>query len=319
MDTLKPLTAQDELDLQAKLFRLKWPHGFECPRCGCGKYFIVSTRKQPLFECATCHHMTSLKVGTVMEGSRTPLWKWVEAIRLLARASRGTSAVELARIIEVTYKTAWLILHKLRHAMGQYEQRQLLTGFVRVNAAKYGNSYNPSVYRHPKEHPLMSGASLGEHDTITRLKIQPVPPEHCDYGTADHRWHRIFVNRIVDPNNSSVHGVVPRYGENRFQPLLQACSRMSRWLNDTFHGIGAKHLRAYTDEYCCRYNLELASAAMVDSLADIAVSHARITYRMLINRPRNGFSHTPFVRAVTQPLFSRFDIIGNRFSRSDTA
>jgi len=233
----RQLTARDELDLQNKFFQLKWPNGFECPRCGYGKHFVVSTRRQPLFECAACHHMTSLKAGTVMEGSRTPLWKWAEAIRLLARTSQGTSAVELARAIEVTYKTAWLVLHKLRHAMGRYEHRRLLTGFVRVNAAKYGSSYNPSVYRHPKEHPLMSGASLDKHDKIIQLKIQPVPPEHCDYGIADRWWHRIFVNQNVDPHNSEVRGAVPKYGENRFQPLLQACKRMARWLNDTFHGI----------------------------------------------------------------------------------
>lgn len=305
--------AHIEVECRIKLFQAKWPVGFACPRCGCGKYYLT-TRRQPLFECASCRHMTSLTVGTVMEGSRTPLRKWFEAIRLLARTDKGTSAMELMRTIQVTYKTAWLMLHKLRYAMGQREDRQLLTGLVRVNAARYGSPYNPSVYRHPKEHPLMSGASLNQNLDITQLKIKPVPPEHCDDRVADRRWHRIFVEQHVDEANSTVFGQVPRYGENRFQPLLHACKLMSRWLNGTFHGIGAKHLRAYADEFCCRYNLQLSATDIGGHLIDIAAQHSRITYKSLIRRPKNGFNPIPFVRPVRQELFPRFSYEDSRSS-----
>ncbi len=249
-----------------------------------------------------------------MEGSRTPLRKWFEAIRMLARTDKGTNAMELMRTIQVTYKTAWLMLHKLRYAMGQREDRRLLNGLVRVNAARYGSPYNPSIYRHPKEHPLMSGASLNHNHDITQLKIKPVPPEHCDYRFADRQWHRIFVEQHVDEANSAVYGKVPKYSENRFQPLLQACRQMSRWLNDTFHGIGAKHLRAYADEFCCRYNLQLSATDIVSRIVDIAAQHSRISYKQLISRPKDGFNPIPFIRPVRQELFPRFSYMDSRSS-----
>jgi transposase-like protein len=67
------------------LFQIKWPHGFVCPRCHHHDYYKMTTRRLPLYECAHCHHQASLTVGTVMEGSRTPLQKWFIAFYRLSQ------------------------------------------------------------------------------------------------------------------------------------------------------------------------------------------------------------------------------------------
>jgi len=65
--------------------------------------------------------------------------------------------------------------------------------------------------------------------------------------------------------------------------------------------------------------LEQSAAAVAVCIANIAVHHVRITYKTLISRPKNGFSHTPFIRVIPEPLFSRFVLHEGRFNRFDTA
>lgn len=98
------------------LFALKWPHGYRCPNCKHPRAYVIRTRRLPLYECS-CHHQTSLTVGTIMEGSRTSLRKWITAMWLVSRSDKGINAVKLSSMIEVTSKTAWAMLHKIRTAI----------------------------------------------------------------------------------------------------------------------------------------------------------------------------------------------------------
>jgi hypothetical protein len=276
-----------ELELQAmnKLYRLKWPNGFECPSCGCGRCYTIQTRRQPLFECVDCRHQTSLTVGTIMEGSRTPLFKWFTAIELVARLTKGTTAVELSETIQVTYKTAWLILHKIRHALGHYEDQIKLTGTVRMNKGIYGRPLNSTIYRHPDEHPLLAAVSLSNQDEVLQLKIKTVADEHCDGNSPLNRARKAFALQHID-EHAELYGLKSSYAANK-QPLIRnVCAQACRWLNATFHGLGGKHLNAHLDEYCCRLNLAASlQGSLPDRLASTCVRYSRITYAALVNKP----------------------------------
>ncbi len=69
------------------LFKLRWPDGFRCPRCGHGRYSLVATRQ--LYQCSACHYHASLTAGTVFHKTRTPLRKWFWMIFLMARQRVG--------------------------------------------------------------------------------------------------------------------------------------------------------------------------------------------------------------------------------------
>ncbi|EES73148.1 hypothetical protein POTG_02248 [Paenibacillus sp. oral taxon 786 str. D14] len=72
-------------------------------------------------------------VGTIFERTHLPLVKWFRAIELFLLPD-GISALRLSQVIQVTYKTAWLMLHKIRHALGECDARELLSGDVKVTA-----------------------------------------------------------------------------------------------------------------------------------------------------------------------------------------
>ena len=99
------------------LFKMKWPNGFICPKCGHDRAYEIKTRKLPLYECTQCKQRITVLVGTIFEKTRTSLRKWFWAIFLVAQDKRGVSARLISEQLSVCYVTAWTMLHKIRKAM----------------------------------------------------------------------------------------------------------------------------------------------------------------------------------------------------------
>lgn len=76
-----------------------------------------------------------------MEKTRTDLSKWFLAFYLIAHDKQGISAFKLAEEIEVTYKTAWLMLHKIRQAMRKRDAEYTLAGIVELDDAFFGCTF----------------------------------------------------------------------------------------------------------------------------------------------------------------------------------
>ncbi len=295
---------EQERQAAIKLYQLKWPGGFECPRCGCGRCYTIQSRRHPLFECVDCRHQTSLTAGTIMEGSRTPLSKWFTAIDLISRLTKGTTAVELSKMIQVTYKTAWLILHKICHALGQYEDQRKLTGTVRMNKSKYGHPLSSTIYRHPDEHPLLAAISLSEQDEVMQLKIKAIDDKHCDGNSPMNRAREAFAQKYID-KHADLQGRKVSPAATK-QPLIRSvCAQACQWLNMTFHGLGGKHLNAYLDEYCCRLNLAAVwQESLPDRLASICALYPRVTYAALVNKPYTHVLPPSYYLAKNQNRFA---------------
>ncbi|KYP79915.1 hypothetical protein AYW79_04430 [Ferroacidibacillus organovorans] len=118
------------------LFSIRFPNGFRCPSCGHDKYYLISERV--LFQCTACRHQSSLIAGTILHKTRTPLRIWFWALFLVAHDKRGISALALARELDVSYKTAWLMLHKIRYAMGSRDEQYVLSGIVEMDETYFG-------------------------------------------------------------------------------------------------------------------------------------------------------------------------------------
>ncbi len=269
------------------LFSARWPHGFCCPRCAHRHSYVIRSRKLPLYECSSCHVQTSLIAGTILEGSRTSLKLWFQAL-FLHTQPQGISASQLTSIIGTTYKTAWLICHKIRHAMSCADSRELLTGLVRVNWGVYGRPYNPTIYLHPQEQPLLAGASIDPDGQLTHLKIKQVPDDQLLNSRISTWGGRIFISQNVDPNASEVFVVTQMFSRHRYFPLIQVCFEGSRWINNTFRGIGPKHLQAYLDQYCFGINMSQRDINIFTALLYQCVLTRTINYPTLIRRKNNS-------------------------------
>ncbi|TFE28983.1 transposase [Cohnella luojiensis] len=265
------------------LFNAKWPNGFRCPRCQHSEAYLISTRRLPLYQCHSCKTQTSVIVGTIMEGSRTPLRLWFQAIHLHARPS-SVNARQLSELIGVTYKTAWLICHKIRHAMSHSDSAHLLSGIVRVSDALYCRRLTPTFELDKQEQSILIGTSDNKEGDIgyIKIKLQSKKGLRDKYDSPD---PKPFIQKHVEPLFAKNTIITRRYGRGMNKTLVWESYYVTSWLGRLFRGIGPKHLQAYLDQYCYHSNHK-NSSRFNDLLQDCAITPT-ITNPILIGRAAN--------------------------------
>jgi transposase-like protein len=115
---------------------IRWKNGSFCPRCGSTKIYNFSDLRT--HKCGDCRQKFSIKVGTIFEDSKIPLRKWMMAIWLLTSHKNGIASTQLAKDIEVTQKTAWFMLHRLRAAATTKSFNAPLSGQVEADETLVG-------------------------------------------------------------------------------------------------------------------------------------------------------------------------------------
>ncbi len=117
---LKAKIYTDEKAARRHLERIQWPDGPICPHCGVvdeATQLKGDSTRPGVWKCRACEKPFSVTVGTVFERSHVPLTKWLLATELLTASKKGISAHQLARMLDVSYKTAWFMAHRIREAM----------------------------------------------------------------------------------------------------------------------------------------------------------------------------------------------------------
>lgn len=258
------------------MYKIKWPHGFRCPVCEHPQAYVIRTRRLPLYQCRSCKHQTSLTAGTVMEGSQTPLRKWLLAAALISRIEQGINAVQLQGILEVTYKTAYTILKKLRIVMSQADAEKPLTDQVKIVNHHYGRPYNSMGERHPQEHPFYLGLSLDNQNRLRYVKMKLVAPVHRKEDYISTRSNKIFVHQHISKKFQKQAVFFPRYQFHRLPHTARLWNAARQWINTTFHGLGSKYLQLYFDEFYYRVNLSIAGIPIFNNLVSLCV-HSPVT------------------------------------------
>jgi transposase-like protein len=264
------------------LFHIKWPNGFACPRCNHHHFYKMTTRRLPLYECASCHHQASLTVGTVMEGSRTSLQKWFLAFYLVSQP-QSINAIQLMKRIQVTYKTAWSMLHKIRHALCEEDTSVLLSGFIQVQDACSGKKLHSVYHRQPKEHLFLVGAEMNEKNEPSYIKMKLLPEHYIKEWTVIRTGKDAFIKDHVQPDAAAQVSFIMGIYKSR-KPLLPFFNQAKRWIRETFRGLGPRHLQAYFDEFCFRMNRIKNEASIFGSLIQLCAEHERIMYKDLVHR-----------------------------------
>ncbi|RRJ64902.1 hypothetical protein EHV15_19750 [Paenibacillus oralis] len=202
---LQPFTSRynSEQTCMEALIAMKWPSGFVCPRCAHTRCSRLTSRHIPLFECGKCKHQTSPLVGTIFEGTHLPLLKWFKALELFLLEG-GISALRLSKVIRVTYKTAWLMLHKIRHAVGEFDARELLCGDVKVNSDVYGRNPSRCQFSHPYASAVVAGCTVTESGEPEQVKIRLVPHKRGNEKRANRHDLTAFINGHVDVRTSAL-------------------------------------------------------------------------------------------------------------------
>lgn len=149
-----------------------------------------------LFRCRSCRFQTLLTAGTVMDSTKLPLRTWFLAIFLLDQAKTGLSALALMRQFGTSYRTAWLIHHKLMHAMARIDAQKTLDGQVQLDDAYLGGE-RPGVGGRvsPNKVPIVAAVSTNEEGHPLRVKVTPVAAFSTQAITT---WARIHLTSGCD-------------------------------------------------------------------------------------------------------------------------
>src|SRR5688572_21744896 len=120
--TLNKPHFQDADKAREYLEAIRWPTGAICPHCGSveAHYALKGKAHRPgVYKCKDCRKQFTVTVGTVFERSKIPLHQWMQAVYLICSSKKGCSSHQLQRTLNVQYKTAWFMTHRLREAMKQ--------------------------------------------------------------------------------------------------------------------------------------------------------------------------------------------------------
>src|SRR5947209_8462848 len=130
---------------------IRWPEGPVCPHCGAKKATRLQGEKaRPgTLQCNDCRKQFTVTLGTVMEDTHIPLQKWVMAFHLLCSSKKGLSALQLQRQLALgSYRTAWHMCHRIRHAMKDGPTAPKLQGTVEVDETYVGGKPRKDI-NHP--------------------------------------------------------------------------------------------------------------------------------------------------------------------------
>jgi transposase-like protein len=163
----------DEEQARQHMEAIRWPNGPFCPHCGSvdGITRLAGESHRPgLHQCNACRGHFTVTNGTVMERSHIPLHKWVLGFHLMAASKKGISAHQLHRMLEVTYKTAWFMCHRIREAMREVNPPPLggEGQIVEVDEMYHGKRETPTPRSKYLPPPVKKGRSgpAGKREVI---------------------------------------------------------------------------------------------------------------------------------------------------------
>ena len=273
------------------LSNLRWPNGFICPRCNSQKYGFHSGRF--LYQCKDCRYQASLTAGSVMHKTRTPLIVWFWTIFMVACDKRGHSALSISKELKISYWVAWTLLQKIRRAMAEQDSRYKLKGIVELDDAYWGDDDK--------------GGKRGRGTTKSKVLVAvstDVEKKHAGFvkmkvvKKLNKETVCKFVREYIEPGSKiqtddlNIYNSLTDLGVEHEEYPLVAGEKPLPWVHTiisnakafsigTYHRFGQKHLQAYLDEFCYRFNRRFWEDQLFDRLLSACTNCENTTYAEL--------------------------------------
>ena len=312
-DLLKNPIFNDEGKAREWLEARVWPQGPTCPHCGNAdkakiKALEGKAHRPGLYQCAECREQFTVTVKTVFERSKIPLTKWLAALFLMTASKKGVSAHQVHRMLGISYKSTWFMMHRLREAMRQGGLEPLggIGKVVEADETYFGNipeakrptvtkrgrpvSHNPGGPKNKRAilalverggrvrsfHP-----AFADGETVAQIVRDNIAREtrlHTDESKLYSRVGKEFAahETVVHSADEYVRGdVTTNTVESYF-------SVFKRGMRGTYQHCSEKHLHRYLAEFDFRYNNRVAlgvnDTMRAENLAEGIVGK-RLTYR----------------------------------------
>jgi transposase-like protein len=260
-----------EAQCEAALQAARWSHGFVCPQCaGAARTSFVRGGLR-YWQCGGCGHQCSLSSGTVFEATKLPLTRWFLAMQLLTQSKNNVSALELRRQLGVSYRTAWLIKHKIMEGMRLCEERRELDGRVEMDDAYLGGERSGGKSGRGSENKVPIVAAVQTTPTgepiVACLRQQPHTEEEVAVFAAAHiatsatvLTDGLWCFRATTMIGATHQRVVTGGGRAsvklpQFKAINTLLGNLKTAISGTYHAFGfAKYAHRYLAEFQYRFN-----------------------------------------------------------------
>jgi hypothetical protein len=233
-----------------------------CPHCGCVETYEITTRRK--FKCAGCYHQFSVTSGTIFASRKMAFVDLLAAICIFVNAVKGLSALQLSRDLDVQYKTAFVLSHKLREALAREVDNETLDGEVEIDGAYFGGHIRPANHiedrvdrrklenqtgkrrvviavrqRHGRTRTFVRNSEAEGVEIASRI----VSRKSVVYADEAPHWDRLHANWIVGRINHSKAYSADGANTNAVESYF---SRLRRMVTGQHHGVSPKYLHQYS-------------------------------------------------------------------------
>lgn len=302
----------DEEAARLHLEATRWPNGPICPLCG------VTENIRPLngnsmgpgwYYCPACKDKFTVRIGTVWERSHIPLHKWLLASRMMASSKKGVSAHQLHRILNITYKSAWFLAHRIREAMRDTDPAPLGGKDKVIEADETFLGPGRDVYTNEKGWQKERGTG-GKIKVLTLVerggKARSVKAQHLKVGdvqkfiaanasteselNTDQARHYRKLGKVFAKHELVNHSI-DEYarGSVTTNTVEGYFSIFKRGMIGVYQHCGEQHLQRYLQEFDFRYSNRAALGVDNSERTTRALKGAagkRLTYRAIDKRPK---------------------------------
>ncbi len=260
---------------------VRWQDKPTCPYCKSTKSTALPKEKR--HHCNNCNTSYSVTVGTIFHHTHLPIQKWLLAVTLILNAKKGISSRQLGRDLKVHRNTAWRMGMKIREAMLDKGQRNLLTGIVEMDETyiggkpRKGTSKDIKRGRGTSKTPVVGMVERGgdivakavKRGELTSRKLSMLVRENVDVDNAllitDEYRGYVGISRIL-PHETVNHQVWYVDGFRHTNSVESFWALLKRGIVGQYHKVSIRHLPKYITEFCFRHNNR-----DIDNLFDVTI------------------------------------------------
>lgn len=261
-----------------------------CPRCQCAAVYSYTTRK--LYKCKACAHQFSVTSGTIFASRKLPIRDYLLAIAIFVNGAKGHSALQLSRDLDIQYKSAFVMSHKIREAMSAELADMKVGGTVEVDGAYFGGHIRPSNWSENRIDRRLAKHQTGKRRVVVIMRERQgrtlsfvFKSEAASVNTI---MQRVDANATIHADEAthwdSLHAFYPTKRINHQQAYSdgEACtnqaesffSRLRRAEIGTHHHIAGPYLNAYAAEMAWREdNSRVSNGAQFLMVTANALAH----------------------------------------------
>jgi transposase-like protein len=295
MSDLQNPVFHDETKAREWLEAQVWPDGPTCPHCGsCEPTELKGKAHRPgLYQCNDCRQQFTVTVGTLFERSKIPLSKWLMATYLLSASKKGMSTRQLSRMLGVSVKSSWFMMHRIREAMREGKAGPLdgSNKVVEADETYVGGKAKNRAFKEPRpKEPVVAlverdGSVRSFHvEAVNSRTLRPILVTQIDrasYLMTDESTVYSKTGREFSGHGTVNHSI-KEYVRGKFfhsNTVENYFSILKRGVNGNYQWVSAKHLKRYLGEFDFRYNTRDVSDFERAAIAAKGIQGKRLTYR----------------------------------------